>query len=91
MTIGRWYALLVGGLVLAAVIGLAIALVALARQGDRREFLLQRVIPAETLAADISTALLDQETSVRGFLLAGDESYLQPFREGRRDETRALA
>jgi signal transduction histidine kinase len=91
VTIGRWYALVVGGLVLAAVIGLAIALVALDRQGDRRAFLLQRVIPAETLAADISTALLDQETSVRGFLLAGDESYLQPFRDGRRDETRALA
>jgi len=91
VTLGRWFTLVVGGLVLAAVIGIAVALVALQRQADRRAFLLERVLPAETLAADISTALLDQETSVRGFLLAGDERYLEPFRDGRRREMRALA
>ena len=90
MTLGRWFTLVVGGLVLAAVIGLVVAVVALQRQSDRRAFLLQRVIPAETRAGEIATALLDQETSVRGFLLAGDDSYLQPFREGRGREGRAL-
>ena len=70
MTLGRWFTLVVGGLVLAAVTGLVLAFVALDRQADRRAFLLERVIPAETLAGDIATSLLDQETSVRGFLLA---------------------
>ena len=90
MTLGRWFTLVVGGLVLAAVLGLAVAFVALQRQGDRRAFLLDHVIPAETLAGEIATSLLDQETSVRGFLLAGDEDYLEPYRDGRRRERRAL-
>ena len=73
MTLARWFALVVGGLVVAALLGLLVAFVALDRQSDRRAFLIDRVIPAEVLAGDISTSLLDQETSVRGFLLAGDE------------------
>ena len=91
MTLGRWFALVVGGLVLVALIGLVGGFVALQRQGDRRDLLVDRVIPAEVLAGDIATALLDQETSVRGYLLAGDERYLEPYRAGRRAETRALA
>ena len=91
MTLARWFALVVGGLVLAALLGLVVAFVALDRQSDRRAFLIDRVIPAEVLAGDISTALLDQETSVRGFLLAGDELYLDPYRAGRREERRSLA
>jgi len=91
VTLGRWFALVVGGLVLVALIGLVGGFVALQRQGDRRDLLVDRVIPAEVLAGDIATALLDQETSVRGYLLAGDERYLEPYRAGRRAETRALA
>ncbi|HYI17983.1 MAG TPA: ATP-binding protein [Solirubrobacteraceae bacterium] len=91
MTLARWFALVVGGLVLAALLGLVIAFVALERQSDRRAFLLDRVIPAEALAGDISTALLDQETSVRGFLLGGEDGFLAPYRAGRREERRALA
>jgi signal transduction histidine kinase len=90
VTLGRWFTLVVGGLVVVSAIGLVVAFVALQRQSDRRAFLLQHVLPAETRAGEIATALLDQETSVRGFLLAGDDSYLQPYREGRRREGRAL-
>jgi len=90
VTLARWFTLVVGGLVLAALLGLVVAFVALDRQSDRRAFLIDRVIPAEVLAGDISTALLDQETSVRGFLLAGDELYLDPYRAGRREERRSL-
>jgi signal transduction histidine kinase len=91
VTLARWFALVVGGLVVAALLGLLVAFVALDRQSDRRAFLLDRVLPAEVLAGDLSTALLDQETSVRGFLLAGDERYLDPYRAGRAQERRALA
>ena len=91
MTLARWFTLVVGGLVVAAVLGLVLAYVGLERQGDRRNFLVDRVLPAETLAGRISTALIDQETSVRGFLLSGSDAFLAPYRDGRRAEARALA
>ena len=91
MTLGRWFALVVGGLVLAALLGLVGASSGCSGRATAATLLVHRVIPAETLAGDIATALLDQETSVRGFLLAGDERYLEPYREGRRAERRALA
>jgi diguanylate cyclase (GGDEF)-like protein len=34
-------------------------------------------------ATEMLTALIDQETGLRGFLLAGEESFLEPFRGGR--------
>ena len=77
MTLARWFALVVGGLVLAAVLGLVVGFVALQRQGERRTFLLDRVIPAETLTAQIATSLLDQDAAVRGFLITGEDRYLQ--------------
>ena len=90
MTLARWFAIVVGGLVLAALLGLVVGLVALQRQGERRTFLLDRVIPAETLTAQIATSLLDQDAAVRGFLITGEDRYLQRYHDGRRSEQRAL-
>ena len=90
MTLARWFALVVGGLVLAALLGLVVGFVALERQGERRTFLLDRVIPAETLTAQIHTSLLDQDAAVRGFLITREDRYLQRYRDGRRTEEGAL-
>ncbi len=43
-----------------------------------------RVIPAQDAAADLSMAYVDQETGQRGFVLTGDERFLQPYLAGLR-------
>ena len=39
--------------------------------------------PAQLSLQDVRTALLDQETGERGFLLTGDEAFLEPYEAGR--------
>ncbi len=56
-----------------AVAGLVAGLLALERLDDRRAFLLDKVDPADLGAQRLETALLDQETGVRGFVLSGED------------------
>ena len=90
LTVTQWFGLIVGLLVLVAVIGIVAGLIALERLDDRRSFLVDRVGPADLAAQRLSTALLDQETGVRGFVLTGDESFLRPNEMGRAAEREAI-
>ena len=47
--------------------------------------------PAAITADDLRAAMIDQETGVRGYVLSGDERFLDPYRTGRRDADAALA
>jgi signal transduction histidine kinase len=67
--------LVVGGTV-AAAISLARVNAAQHRQVDRLD-------PANAVADDLFIQLLNQETSLRGYALTHQESFLTPFREGR--------
>ena len=40
---------------------------------------------------DVMAALVDQETGVRGYLLSGDDRFLEPYRAGREAYVAALA
>src|SRR5215510_16404150 len=54
-----------------------------ARQRDIRNDLLDRIDPARVTLADLRAAVLDQETGVRGYVLTGDERFLEPYERGR--------
>ncbi|WP_018332253.1 CHASE3 domain-containing protein [Actinomycetospora chiangmaiensis] len=41
-----------------------------------------RVEPARSAAQELGTALVDQETGARGFVLTGDPRFLQPYDDG---------
>ncbi len=83
-TAGGWLALSLGVLVVAALVAIAAAVVAAHRLGDARSRLVDRVDPAQTDALIVQTALINQETGVRGFLLGRDEAFLGPYRAGER-------
>jgi signal transduction histidine kinase len=53
------------------------------RQRDVRNDLLSRLDPARVTLADLRAAVLDQETGVRGYVLTGDERFLEPYERGR--------
>jgi signal transduction histidine kinase len=69
-------------IVLAAV---AVGLVQLSHQASVRSELLDRLEPANLAASQLATALVDQETGIRGYELAARTEFLQPYELGLRE------
>jgi signal transduction histidine kinase len=82
---GQWLAVTAGGLIFAALIGIAVCLIALHRLSDARRQVVERLDPASVASARYLTALVDEETGLRGFELAGRETFLAPYVTGSRD------
>lgn len=62
-----------------AVVGIAFALVGLTSAVDDQN---KHLGPAVIRANAVFTALLDQETGVRGYALSGDTAYIEPYTSG---------
>jgi signal transduction histidine kinase len=56
---------------------------------DARSRLVDRLDPAVLAGRQLRAALVDQESGVRGYALAADEAFLEPYTRGRTDETTA--
>jgi signal transduction histidine kinase len=74
------------GLLIVAIAGGAIALDNL---GDARGKLVDRTDPQLIQASTLTTALLNQETGVRGYLLTGQRDFLAPYEQGKRQQAQA--
>jgi signal transduction histidine kinase len=81
----QWLAITAGALVVAALLGVAISLVALHRLTDARNAVVERADPARVLSAQYLTGLINQETGIRGYALSGASEFLTPFAQGGRD------
>ncbi|WP_228431378.1 SpoIIE family protein phosphatase [Baekduia soli] len=90
-TSGQWLGLGAGALVLAALAGLLITLLALHRLAGARTQVVDRVDPARIAAQRYLIGMVDQETAVRGYVLSGQASFLRPYRTGAADAGRARA
>jgi signal transduction histidine kinase len=83
---GQWLGVTAGVLILAALVGLALSLLGLHRLQDSRRVLVDRVQPARIAAAGLETALLDEETGVRGYVIGRRADFLTPYRNGIAEE-----
>jgi len=90
-TLRRWVALAAAVALGFAVLMIAVGAVAITRLTDARERLADELDPAARTAQELSAALVDQETGVRGYLLGGEERFLTPYQEGMAAETAAAA
>uniref|UniRef100_UPI0030F45DD1 sensor histidine kinase n=1 Tax=Streptomyces sp. GSL17-111 TaxID=3121596 RepID=UPI0030F45DD1 len=82
---------LVLGVVLLLVIGATVGGgVVLSRSAAETDDLVDRVQPARVEAYRLQKALLDQETGVRGYVVSGNEEFLEPYTSGLRAEQAAL-
>lgn len=62
------------------------------RQLDRAERHLARVVlPATEATEGLRTALVDQETGLRGYVITGQRPFLEPYEEGRAREAELVA
>jgi signal transduction histidine kinase len=87
----RWFALAVGALVFVGVVGTVASVIALGRLSTARHDLADRLDPAAIQAETLLSAMLDQETGVRGYALSGDRRFLAPYLSGRPATAAALA
>jgi CHASE3 domain sensor protein len=86
----RVQALLAGFLAL-VLIALGVDAVVLRVREDASDRLQQSLDPAEIDLHRLLTALVDQETGERGFLLTGDDAFLAPYEAGRADAAAAAS
>ncbi len=87
-----WWLAVSGGLLgLVVVLCLVIGAIGVSRTAQIRNDLVDRLYPAETENLRLTTALVDEETGVRGYALTGRADFLRPYRAGRVAEAQALA
>ncbi|MFE9748686.1 ATP-binding protein [Saccharothrix saharensis] len=55
-----------------------------------RWLLLDQMLPAEDLVREVDTALIDQESGVRGYVLTANEDFLTPYKDGQGVEVRDI-
>ena len=80
------------GVVLALLLGLAAAEAAVAAKNRQNiDAVLLRTGPLRVQAQELMSALLDQETSVRGYAVNGDRKDLAPYQDGLKREQSLVA
>lgn len=89
LTVRGWHALVllsIGGMVLA---GAAVGAMLLNRTDDMSRELTDEIQPARVAASQLQSALRDQETGIRGYLIAADRQFLTPYYDGQHAEQAA--
>jgi hypothetical protein len=71
------------------VLGVLIAAIAVWAPAAEQRSSSERSYSLTRGAQDMLTAMLDQETGLRGYILTGDRRFLEPYRAGRADVERA--
>jgi len=90
-SISRWAAL--SGVIATLLLGGAIVAgsLALTNLTDSRARLLDVTGPQVLQSTSLSTAMLNQETGVRGYILAGRREFLEPYQDGLQAQDAAVA
>ncbi|MER6287095.1 sensor histidine kinase [Streptomyces sviceus] len=76
---------------LLVVIGSVVGANLLGRTAEVSDRLLRRTQPAQTEAYRLQAALVDQETGIRGYAITADRQFLDPYTQGKKDETASAA
>ena len=90
LSAGAWLALSAGLLAVASLVAIGTALIASHHLTQARNRVVDRVDVASSTALVLSNAMVNQETGVRGFVLGGNEQFLDPYHSGVTDARRAL-
>jgi CHASE3 domain sensor protein len=68
-----------------------VAVFTAATSNDRIEDVLNRTGPMRADGQSLVTAMVDQETGIRGYAISGRETTLDPYRRGQDDQRRLIA
>ena len=68
-----------------------VALVTAAQSNDRINDVLNRTTPMRAYGERLITAMVDQETAIRGYAISGRDANLEPYRAGLAEQSRLVA
>jgi signal transduction histidine kinase len=91
LSAGAWLALSAGLLAVASLAAIGAALLAAHHLTLARHRLADRVDVAASTALVLTNAMINQETGVRGFVIGGNDRFLDPYHAGVADARRAFA
>jgi signal transduction histidine kinase len=91
LTVQGWIRLVLALMALLVVVGAGVGAGLLRSTTSVTDHLLLDVEPAQTEAYRLQSALVNQETGIRGYAIAADRRFLEPYVQGRKDEARAAA
>jgi signal transduction histidine kinase len=91
LSVGELLGATIGLLLVLAVLGIGLALLANADLTRTRNTLLNQIGPARRTSLALETAYLNQETGVRGYVITANPASLQPYDAGLQAEREAFA
>src|SRR5579862_8277959 len=91
LRVAQLLALATGLPILLVLIAVTVGIATLSNESSVRDELLNRLEPANSAALSLATALVNQETGVRGYELSAIPSFLAPYDAGHLTERQALA
>jgi signal transduction histidine kinase len=91
LTAQAWFQLVLASMVLVVIIGTAAGAQVIAQTNRGADRLLDKSLPAAAEAYKLQSVLVDQETGLRGYGITADPQFLQPYRDGIRDEAQSVA
>lgn len=95
-TVGRltaqgWFQLVLAVMILVVIVGAIAGGQVIAHTNRVTDRLLSQTMPAAAQAYRLESALVNQETGLRGYAIAADPRFLEPYDEGKREQERAAA
>ncbi len=91
LTAQAWFQLVLASMVLVVIIGTVAGAQVIAETNRGADRLLDKSLPAAAEAYKLQSALVDQETGLRGYGITADPQFLQPYRDGTREEAQSVA
>lgn len=91
LTVQGWFHLALAVMTLLVLVGSVVGARLLSRTGETSDQLADRTLPARTEAYRLQSALVNQETGVRGYVITADPRFLEPYTQGTREEARSAA
>ncbi|MCX4095254.1 sensor histidine kinase [Nocardia sp. alder85J] len=82
LTTRAWFQAVLGAMILVVVLGAVLGGRVISTTARASDQLLDRSLPAQREALRFQSALLDQETGVRGFVITGQPQFLDPYNQG---------
>ncbi|MEW2520644.1 sensor histidine kinase [Actinacidiphila alni] len=91
LTVQGWFQLVLGIMTLLVIVFAVIGAQLLSRTTTISDHLSNNVQPARVESVRLQTALLDQETGVRGYVLTHSLEFFQPYKDGLAEQKRVNA
>lgn len=91
LTAQAWFQLVFALMILVVLIGAVAGAQVISNTNKVTDRLARQTLPASAEAYRLQSALINQETGLRGYAIAADPQFLEPYIEGSREQERAVA